>query len=61
MMCGCLVLKPGAARFAAYPSVFTPDELIVSVSMDWGDLRDKLQLIFQVGETTQLYIVTIDI
>ena len=48
MMCGCLVLKPGAHLFRTYPNVFVADELVSSVHVEWGDLRGRLQSIFQV-------------
>ena len=55
MMCGCLVVKPGAGRFATYPGVFVPDDMVMSVHVEWDDLRDKLQLIFQVRDNIKYH------
>lgn len=48
MMCGCLVLKPGADRFDAYPNTMIAGDMVISVQPDWADLKDKLGAIFQV-------------
>ena len=48
MICGCLVLKPGAMHFATYPNVFQPGEMVLSANVGWGDLREKILNIFQV-------------
>ena len=49
MMCGCLVLKPEPQRFVTYPSVFVASETVLPLSVEWGDLHQRLLGVFQVG------------
>lgn len=55
MMCGCLVMKPRADAFSVFPpSLFVPDQTVLSVHQDWVDLENKTVAILQVKTLTQI-------
>ncbi|KAK9802965.1 hypothetical protein WJX73_000086 [Symbiochloris irregularis] len=53
VMCGCLVIKPGAESFKAYPNVLEPGQMGLSVRADWVDLKEAVQSTLQDLEWAQ--------
>ena len=48
VMCGCLVIKPGAEHFQMYPNILEAGNMAVTVQEGWGDLQNVLYDTFQV-------------